>query len=109
MLVQELYRIFGTRMFDATDAWCESHNNPALTAAIDAEVPRARLKSGYLRGELNRRSLRMALRRLHQKGLVARRRSTDAREGYWVFRCQHQLDSPAPSDKPTTTTPLGGL
>ena len=82
MLVQELQRVFGTRNFDATDAWVELHNDPELTAAIDAEVPRARYKSGLHRGEVNRRALRMALRRLHRNGLLARRQ-----EDYWSFRC----------------------
>jgi hypothetical protein len=35
-------------------------------------VPRARHKSGYHRGSLNRRSIRLALRRLHRKGLARR-------------------------------------
>jgi hypothetical protein len=80
-LLRELRRIFADREFDATDAWRQSHDDPALTAAIDAEVPRARYRSGLYCGEINRRALRMALRRL--KGLKARRQ-----EDYWSFRCR---------------------
>lgn len=76
MLIDELQRVFGHQFFDATDVWAQAHESPALMAAIDAEVPRAR----YARGTFNVRAIRMALRR-HAK-TISKHRHQD----HWVFR-----------------------
>jgi hypothetical protein len=79
-LIANLGRIFEARAFDATDVWCEANNDTRLAAAIDAEVPRCRYRSGWKRGELNIRAIRMALRR--SKGLRTIRHDGD----YYAFR-----------------------
>jgi len=61
--------------------WSKSFHHPALKAALDAEVPRARYKSGYKAGRFNIRAIRMALRRLD--GLKV---SHHINSNYWVFR-----------------------
>jgi hypothetical protein len=60
-VINELRRIFKDRPFDVTDVWLGELHDAALAAAIDAEVPRARLK---------RTALRKALERLVGSGLV---------------------------------------
>jgi hypothetical protein len=80
-LITNLERIFGSKEFDATDVWCATHNDPALTAAIGAEVPRCRYRSGRKRGEIRVRAIRMALRR--SRGL-----RTVRHDDYYSFRVQ---------------------
>jgi hypothetical protein len=77
-LIVNLYRIFGLEKFDVTDVWCAAQDDARLTAALDVEVPRARYKSRWNKGELNRRAIRMALRRT--KGLRVMRT-----EDYYAF------------------------
>src|SRR5262249_33348294 len=81
MLIEALEQVFRGEPFDATDVWSKSFHHPALKAALDAEVPRARYKSGYKAGRFNTRAIRMALRRLD--GLEVRHH---AGGNYWVFR-----------------------
>jgi hypothetical protein len=50
--------------FDATDVWARAKRNPLLTAALDAEVPGIRYKSGHKKGEMSVHAIRMALRSL---------------------------------------------
>jgi hypothetical protein len=71
---------FQGKAFDATDVWGRAHKNPTLEAALDAEVPRLRYRSGYGgKGNMNTRAIRMALRRL--PGLNKRHSARD----YWSF------------------------
>jgi hypothetical protein len=81
MLLEALKQVFGGEPFDATDARCKAFHHPALSAAFDVEVPRARYKSGYKAGGFNTRAIRMALRRLD--GLEVRHHT---KVNYWVFR-----------------------
>jgi hypothetical protein len=81
MLIEALEQIFGDEPFDATDVWSKSFHHPALEAALDAEVPRARYKSKYRAGSFNTCAIRKALR--HLDGLEVRHH---ANVNYWVFR-----------------------
>jgi hypothetical protein len=83
MLLEALKQVFEGEPFDATDVWSKSLHHPALSAALDAEVPHARYKSGYKVGSFNTRAIRMALRRLD--GLEVRHH---ANVDYWVFRAK---------------------
>ena len=76
-LIEALACEFGREVFDATDVWAHAVSNPMLCAAIDAEVPRARYKSG----ELNTRAIRLALRRLDSLYV-----HHVTRHDYWSFR-----------------------
>ena len=80
-LIAVLKRIFGGEPFDATHVWAKSFHHPALAAALDAEVPRPRYKSGYKKGRFNTRAIRTALRRLD--GLEVRHHAS---VNYWIFR-----------------------
>jgi hypothetical protein len=81
-LVASLRAVFGNRRFDATDVFAES-GNPDLLAAIDAEVPRARYRYRGMRGQLNIRAIRMALRRT--EGIKA---FHSVRYDGWTFKVQ---------------------
>jgi hypothetical protein len=72
---------FGVKYFDATDAWDRATTNPALTAALDAELPRIRYKSG----EINVRAIRYALRRMSWI-----RKRHNGRFDYWQFKVEHE-------------------
>jgi hypothetical protein len=80
-LIEVLKQIFEGEPFDATDVWSKSFHHPALEAALDAEVPRPRYKSGYKKGRFNTRAIRMALR--HLDGLEVRHHAS---VDYWTFR-----------------------
>jgi hypothetical protein len=62
-LITELRRIFGPDTFDGVDVWAAAHRDQSLAAAIDAEIPRSRYRSGSPQGTTQR------LR--HQDGVAA--------------------------------------
>jgi hypothetical protein len=82
-LIANLERVFGSKEFDATEVWREARHDQQLAAAIDAEVPRSRYKSGLFKGGLNCRAIRGALKR--SKGL--------RHDSSYLFRLRRDADN----------------